>query len=405
MTSHLSLRERSAVWGVRLVNFLSRASGRGAGTVAGGRVGLSMSPSLLDALARSRRVILVSGTNGKTTTTAMIRLGWGSEVASNETGSNMSAGHVAALVTSPCDDVVLEVDEKWLDRTARATRPRVVVLLNLSRDQLDRANEVRSIAEQWRKMGATFDEESKTTVVANVNDPLVVYASELAHDVRWCDVPTTWRGDAAACPACGGALSYVGENWSCTCGFARPRPDVVVRESSVRSHDGIVDVALSIPGQFNVGNAVMAMAALREVGVAMTASAPRIQNIASVAGRYSIRHWRGRELRCQLAKNPAGFAAVLDTIEPGVEVWLCINARIADGRDPSWLYDVPFERLRGHHVVCFGDRRLDLATRLEYAGVTFSLASEESPPSLGTGPVTLIANYTAFQEWIGRSVS
>jgi UDP-N-acetylmuramyl tripeptide synthase len=123
-----------------------------------------------------------------------------------------------------------------------------------------------------------------------------------------------------------------------------------------------------------------------------------------VAGRFSLRRWRGHQLRLLLAKNPAGFTAMLNTVkDDGADVWVAINARIADGRDPSWLYDVPFERLRGHRVYCFGDRRLDLATRLDYAGVDYVVVRDEAllPPS--SDVINVLANYTAFQDWRERS--
>src|ERR1017187_1746962 len=195
-----SPRDTLAIAALKTVNWLSRASGRGAGTVAGGRVGLRIAPRLLESLARGRTIIVVSGTNGKTTTTALCAAGWGGHVTTNATGANMPAGHVAALAGSTSQHVVLEVDEAWLGDVVRATRPRVVVLLNLSRDQLDRANEVRQMAERWRRSLAASDHE--LVVVANANDPLVVYAALDAPRVRWCDVPTSWTGDAQSCPRC-----------------------------------------------------------------------------------------------------------------------------------------------------------------------------------------------------------
>src|ERR1035437_9066816 len=170
MPRGISFRDDVAKRAVRTVNLLSRLASRGSGTVIGGRVGLAIAPNLLTDLARSRDVVLVSGTNGKTTTTAMIAAGWGVAVASNSTGSNMPEGHVAALVASKSRSVVLQVGQSGLGDVARATRPRVIALLNLSRDQLDRANEVRQIAERWRTLLADLGE---VTVVANANDPLV----------------------------------------------------------------------------------------------------------------------------------------------------------------------------------------------------------------------------------------
>jgi lipid II isoglutaminyl synthase (glutamine-hydrolysing) len=86
------------------------------------------------------------------------------------------------------------------------------------------------------------------------------------------------------------------------------------------------------------------------------------------------------------------------------DVWVAINARVADGHDPSWLYDVPFEMLRGHRVYCWGDRRLDLATRLDYGRVDYVVVDEDSPIPASKDTVSVLANYTAFNDWLGRSV-
>src|SRR5580692_9295689 len=215
------MRGRLASMAVRTVNRVSRLTGRGSGTVVGGRVGMKIAPDLVATLARGRTVILVSGTNGKTTTTSMVVAGWGGSVTTNETGANMPAGHVAALVESKNEHVALEVDEAWLGDTLTTTRPRLVVLLNLSRDQLDRANEVRHLAERWRKALEAHDDPN-LVVVANANDPLVVYAAEVRANTVWADVPTSWLADALSCPKCTLAISHVGNVWHCTCGFAKP---------------------------------------------------------------------------------------------------------------------------------------------------------------------------------------
>ena len=396
-----SLRDDVAKWAVVAINSLSRLTSRGSGTVIGGRVGLALAPQLLANLAQRRQVILVSGTNGKTTTSAMIAAGWGGDVATNDTGSNMPAGLVAALAASKSRSAVLEVDESWLAHVAQATSARTITLLNLSRDQLDRANEVRQIAERWRVLLADAKE---TDVIANANDPLVVYAAELAASVAWCDVPTPWTTDAVSCPHCTQPLHFTEASWWCDCGFAKPS-DVVttLREGLVVRGTPLV-LALKLPGAFNEANAAMALTALSLVGADMTAALARVNALTNVAGRFSLRRWRGHLLRLLLAKNPAGFAAMLVTLErDDSNVWVAINARVADGHDPSWLYDVPFEMLRGHRVFCFGDRRLDLATRLDYANVDYVVVSDDTSIPVSPGPVALLANYTAFQEWRARS--
>ena len=401
MPSGSSFRDDIARRAVVTVNFLSRLTSRGSGTVVGGRVGLALAPELLADLAHRRDVILVSGTNGKTTTSAMIAAGWGGAVATNDTGSNMPAGLVAALVASKSHSAVLEVDESWLPDVTQATGARTITLLNLSRDQLDRANEVRRIADRWRVLLANARESQ---VIANANDPLVVYAAELATSVAWCDVPTPWTTDAVSCPHCTQPLHFTESSWWCDCGFAKPNNIATTLRDNLVVRGTPLALDLKLPGAFNQANAAMALTALSLVGVDLALAVARVNALTSVAGRYSVRRWRSHRFRLLLAKNPAGFAAMLLTLErDGSNVWVAINARVADGHDPSWLYDVPFELLRGHRVFCFGDRRLDLATRLEYANVDYVVVNDDSSIPVSAVPVALLANYTAFQEWRTRS--
>ena len=397
------MRDQVASAAVRTVNRLSRMTGKGSGTVVGGRVGIKIAPDLVSSLARGRTVILVSGTNGKTTTTSMTVAGWGGPVTTNETGANMPAGHVAALAESKEDHVALEVDEAWLAHTLASTRPSVVVLLNLSRDQLDRANEVRHLAERWRKALEAYQDDD-LVVVANANDPLVVYAGEVRANTVWCDVPTSWLADALSCPKCTLAISHVGSAWHCSCGFAKPLQVTTTLGDELVVDGTSVTLDLSMPGEFNRSNAAMALTALHSVNVNLEVAVRRVNAIQSVVGRFSVRRWRGHVLRLLLAKNPSGFAAMMATLpDDGSDVWVAINARVADGHDPSWLYDVPFEMLRGHRVYCFGDRRLDLATRLDYAEVDFVVVDNDELVPTSKETISLLANYTAFSDWLARS--
>ncbi len=394
-----TVRLRIATTAVALINWISLRTGRGSGTVIGGTAGLALAPELLGSLAENRRVILVTGTNGKTTTTALVAAGWGAEVASNDTGANMPAGLVAALVRSRAPRAVLECDEAWLGASVAATRPAVIVVLNLSRDQLDRASEVRQIAERWRAVFA-MDESGDSLIVANALDPLVVYAASGAPNVRWCAPPTTWIADTMSCPRCTAPLHRTEDRWWCECGLAQPTPTSYLEGDSAVIGSERVEVPQVLPGLFNRGNALMAMTALAAVGVDLGRAASRMAAVGEVAGRYALRRIDGQVVRLLLAKNPAGFAAMLEGMEGSGDVWVAINARLADGHDPSWLYDVPFEALRGRRVRCLGDRRLDLATRLWYAGVE-SYVDEE--PTLDGRVVDVLANYTAFSDLLRDS--
>jgi UDP-N-acetylmuramyl tripeptide synthase len=241
-------------------------------------------------------------------------------------------------------------------------------------------------------------------VVANANDPLVVYAALDAPGVCWCDVATSWTGDAQSCPRCNQPLEHSASAWSCACGLAKPMNLSTTLSSDLVVGDERAALELSIPGEYNRANAAMAATALKEVGVDLAESLPRMRSVTGVAGRYTVRSWRGHHVRLLLAKNPAGFGALLSMVpsEP-VDVWVAINANVADGRDPSWLYDVAFEELAGHVVWCLGSRRLDLATRLDYAGVNYRIVDDFSDLPTTATPVELLANYTAFQEWMSRS--
>ena len=398
MTTRLVPRAKAARFATLFVNGLSRTMRRGEGTVAGGRVGLHIDPQLLRHLSADRTIVAVSGTNGKTTTSALLRAALGDAVGGNVTGANMPAGHVAALASSSAMQFVLEVDEAWLPHVVRESTPRVVCLLNLSRDQLDRASEVRQIAERWRSMAS---EALATAFVANASDPLIVDALSAASNVTWVSVPSSWHADSLSCPRCTAPLRF-GDRWECSCGLVEPlaawRIDA---QGSISTNGETIAVALSLPGLFNRVNAAFALAACQSLGLSVAEAASRLASLETVQGRYGIRRFGNRQVRLLLAKNPAGVAALLDeagTLSP--DVWVSINAQVADGKDPSWLYDAPFERLVGHNVSCLGERRLDLATRLEVDGIA-SRVVDDAAHLDGAGPlVTIIANYTAFQSWI-----
>jgi UDP-N-acetylmuramyl tripeptide synthase len=162
-----------------------------------------------------------------------------------------------------------------------------------------------------------------------------------------------------------------------------------------------IPIRLQLPGWCNRSNATMAAAAAMALGLDPVASVRAMSRVRAVAGRYQVMSVHGTRVRLLLAKNPAGWAEALDLIRPPpVPVVVGINAGVADGRDPSWLWDVPFERLKGRLVVATGDRGRDLAVRLRYAEVphTFLEDYNEAVTTAGGPEVDLVANYTAFQD-------
>ena len=381
----------------------------------GGRVTLALDPSALPRLAAGRRSALVSGTNGKTTTTRLLAraLETAGPVATNAGGANLPYGLVAALSAAGPDAgrAALEVDEAYLGRVADAVHPEAVVLLNLSRDQLDRINEVRMLAGRWRTATAALPDSA--TVVANADDPMVVWGAQAAPRVIWVAAGISWRLDASGCPACDGRIDFgpasapPGEaTWSCTCGFSRPSIDVWLEDGAMVTGEGRLPLDLALPGRCNRANAAMAVTAARVMGADPARAAAAVATVADVDGRYGVVRVGGAPARLLLAKNPAGWAEIFDLLNPApAPVVVAINARVADGRDPSWLWDVPFERLAGRTVVATGERCRDLAVRLRYAGV-----DHETVPDLAgavargathavtpSGPVDVVANYTSFQ--------
>ncbi|HYY11476.1 MAG TPA: MurT ligase domain-containing protein [Kineosporiaceae bacterium] len=390
------MRLDAALKAGRLAGGLSRSLGRGSGTVVRGRVALAVAPDALRSLARGRRGVVVTGTNGKSTTTRLIVAALGGDVATNMTGANMAPGILSALDDSTSATAVLETDELHVPSVIRQTEPEVVVLLNLTRDQLDRTHEVSRTSQVWAKALAERD----VTVVANAADPHVVDAA-LAGKPVWVDPGTRWTDDATVCPRCGHLLDWADGRWSSSCGFAMPQPEYTLTTAGVRLPDGRqLAVPLQLPGDVNRGNALFAIATASLFGVAPDEAAGRLAEVDDVDGRYARLDLGGRPATLFLAKNPAGWAAALSMIDEDSVLAVGINARIADGTDTSWLYDVPFERLDGQVVGATGDRRTDLAVRLQYAGARPVVEGDlvRLAAKLPDGPLVVAANYTAFRE-------
>lgn len=401
-------------WFGRLALSLGRVAARSArrvgfnGEMIGGRVALVVYPGVLAQLAAGRRIALVSGTNGKTTTTAMLAaaLRTVEPVASNSSGANMLDGITAELANNSARTVVAEIDELYLPHAVTQTNAQVLVLLNLSRDQLDRSGEIRLIAARLRKLAPQHPD---LLVVANCDDPHVVHIASKFVKVVWVSAGTGWWGDAGSCPACGHHLTGEGLDWSCqSCGLSRPQPSAEsIDEPSVigsgeadqPAHRAQVPLQLQVPGAFNQANAAMAIAAAHALGVPVEDAARAVTEVTEVAGRFGVWQVGSHSIRLILAKNPAGWAATIDMLcsEPAPVV-ICVNAGEADGRDTSWLYDVEFERLTEHTVLAAGDHAADVGVRLSYAGVQHRTIGDPlaAVESLEPGSVYLVCDYTSF---------
>ncbi|HEX2857285.1 MAG TPA: MurT ligase domain-containing protein [Propionibacteriaceae bacterium] len=373
---------------------------------------LRIDPEAFGKLLRHRRIAAVSGTNGKTTTTHLLTAAvraslpdGDARVVTNADGANLFHGIASALGEHPRADVaILETDERVVRELIRQGRPELLVLLNFSRDQLDRHHEIKALGRSWREALIEAG-ESGPVVVANAADPLVVWAAAKARRAIWVDTGDGWTQDAALCPECGAVLVHEPAtdssraHWHCpACGLAQPAPDYVVQGDDVTARGGAVHhLDLQVPGRFNRANAACALAAAVEFGVRPEDTLRGMHEVTSPAGRYATAHFGTTTARLLLAKNPAGWAESLP-LAASDPVILAIDSAAADGRDVSWLWDVDYEQLAGRHVVCTGPRAQDLAVRLSYAGVDHTVE-----PSLAAAltnrdaTVDCIATYTPFQ--------
>lgn len=369
----------------------------GEGVATRGRVILAVDHRALTHLAERRQVALVTGTNGKTTTAHLLAAALRQQgpVAHNDTGANMTDGVVAALATEPdAAQAVLEVDELYVAQVADAVLPAVVVVLNLTRDQLDRGSEVAAVAASIQR---ALSRHPQTLVVANVDDPVVVAAVDGLPRVRWIAAGAGWFDDASVCPRCGRRLE-ARPDWACLCGLSRPRPDWELQGEMVQGAGTTTPLHLQLPGRFNRGNALAAIAAAHALGVSPAEAVAAMAPIHSVAHRYASVDHGNHELHLLLAKNPAGWAETLPLLTAGTPLMFLVNAREADSRDTSWLWDVDFEQLTPRPVAASGERAADLGLRLSYAGIDHSTESDPlaAVEVLPPGKVIVVANYTAF---------
>jgi UDP-N-acetylmuramyl tripeptide synthase len=370
---------------------------------------LGIQPDLLREVVGARRVALVSATNGKTTTTRLLTEALraaGTEVVTNHTGANMPAGIAAALGRDrSASTAIIEVDERWLPKVVDPLAAELLVLGNLTRDQLDRFGEVLAIAESWREVCTTH---SKLEVIANASDPHVVWAAAPA-DPTWIALGAPWRSDAATCPQCAGLLDWSEHRFACpSCGFAQPETPHRLDGDVLVLHGERIPLQLGLPGTWNRMNAALALAAaVLHFEVPIARAVEGIARVEVVSGRFSTRRLSdGRHARVMLAKNPAGWTEVLRWLsghDGGVV--LAVNAHVADGRDPSWLWDVPYELLRGKPVAASGERALDVAVRLDYGGVDCFVEADPlvAAARLPGDEVQIIASYTQFTHLTRRS--
>ncbi|BBX85011.1 Mur ligase family protein [Mycolicibacterium aubagnense] len=399
----ITARGRVALGAGAAARWASRVTGRGAGAMIGGLVAMKLDPSILGQLGSGRRSVVVTGTNGKSTTTRMTAAALTTigPVASNSEGANMDAGLIAALAGSRTATLAaLEVDEMHVPHVSDAVDPSVIVLLNLSRDQLDRVGEINHIE---RTLRAGLTRHPNAVVVANCDDVLVTSAAYDCPNVVWVAAGGGWSGDSVSCPRSGEVIVRENGHWHSTgTDFSRPTPQWWYDETNIYGPEGFTaPMTLALPGTVNRGNATQAVAAAVALGASPAAAVAAVSTVDEVAGRYRTLQVGEHTVRMLLAKNPAGWQEALSMVSSDVAgAVISVNGQVPDGEDLSWLWDVNFEHFVDFPapIVSAGERGTDLAVRLGYAGVDHTLvhdtvaAIKSCPP----GHVEVIANYTAF---------
>ena len=429
----------------RAIGAASRASGRGGGTTLPGRVLLRLEPGAIGRLGTRLEggSAVVSATNGKTTTAGMIAAVLAAEGRApvhNRAGSNMTWGVATALLEQRGREGLFEVDEAWLPKVVAELEPRLIVLGNLFRDQLDRYGEMEALADEWAKTVAS--REGASDLALNADDPLIADLGRDPEGRRRAGVlyfgieddsqalPELQHAfDAKHCRRCGHpyeyARAFVGHlgHYSCPgCGAERPAPEVAATAIELRGMDGSrvrvrtpegeIELELPLPGLYNVYNALAAVAACLRLGVAPVRIAAALGEMRAAFGRVETIPIGAGSVSILLIKNPAGANEVLRTLKleagagEGIDLWVALNDRIADGRDVSWVWDADFELLAGavRRVVCTGTRAPEMALRLKYAGLPTDRIevvpgiAESLDAALGEGRLFALPTYTALLE-------
>jgi UDP-N-acetylmuramyl tripeptide synthase len=409
------IRKTAAVWAGKATGALSRISRRGGGTTLPGDVARMIDPRVLTKLAQdlTHGSILITGTNGKTTTARLVTWlleGAGHKVVSNRAGANLIFGATAAALDKAGPDGklradwgVFEIDEASIPTAVEEIKPKAVLVLNLFRDQLDRYGELESIAKKIELALTALPENS--TAILNADDPRVAEIGlGLPKPPLWYGLDDTTvaahelphAADARTCPKCGASLTfeavYVGHDGVYECpnhDFKRPTPQITAKNiklpSFYRFEADIEDtrVEVQLGGLYNCYNVLAAFVAARTLGLDPPYIAERLKNFRAAFGRQERVEFRGRILNLVLSKNPAGFNETLKTaveLAKGENFLIGLNDRKADGTDVSWIWDVDFELLktRAKTVVPAGNRADDMAVRLKYAEV--DAAQPETEP-------------------------
>ncbi len=407
------------------------------GTNFPGKIALKLDKNILKTIANNYDVVLITGTNGKTTTTSMIYSIISNSkrpVITNNTGANMYTGIVACFIANYSfrkseekKIAVIEVDEANVKFITEYISPKVITITNLFRDQLDRYGEVYTTL---KKILEGIEKTPTSTLVLNgdesllgnlnVENPIVYYGfGTKVHENKIVDT----NADAKFCTICKAPYAYnfitynhLGDFYCSECNYKRPSLtysiDKIVDLNTNGSTFHINDKEYSInqPGTYNIYNALCAYSVTKALGFQDTIIEHSLKTVASSFGRQETLSIEGKEVKIILVKNPAGYDEAVNTInldKRRINLSLLLNDNYADGKDVSWIWDVNFEGLTSlnvNKVMISGIRLYDMAIRLKVAGFpsdSFLLCKEEESllneiKACDGEIVYILATYTAM---------
>jgi len=407
------------------------------GTNFPGKIALMLDKNILKTVADNYDVILITGTNGKTTTTSMIYSivkDSNKPVITNNTGANMYTGIVACFISNysfrkPREKkiAVIEVDEANLKFVTEYITPSIITITNLFRDQMDRYGEVyttlKKILEGVAKVEATtllLNGDESLFGNLNIKNDIIYYGfSTKVNDNKVVDI----NADAKFCTICKSPYEYnfitynhLGDFYCTGCGYKRPNLTysvdkiIDINTSGSTVHINHKEYYINQPGTYNIYNALCAYSVAKLLGLKDTTIERSLKTVASSFGRQETLNIEGIEVKIILVKNPAGYDEAVNTInldKRKINLALLLNDNYADGKDISWIWDVNFERLTNLNIskiMISGIRLYDMAIRLKVAGFSsesFLLCSDEETllhkiKSCNNEIVYILATYTAM---------
>lgn len=442
------LRHKIALTCGRTILRLLKMLGRQASTLPG-KITLRIDKSSLGQAAKGRKIVLVSGTNGKTTSTSVLArllestLDGRARVLSNEYGANLASGIMTTLLFSKAGDyMVLECDEAAFAKHAAELRPKAVVLTNIFRDQLDRFGELDTVLRLLREGSIAAGADCQFILcaddpnVASIADVVLGPSYFFAADSRAFEsektIARSHQTDVAHCPICGHSLSYewrsmshLGDYRCSYCDYKRAEADLIFRrvaaDRQIEFHSpkdedqSWISSPWPLDGLYNAYNAAAAVLAAKQLLPSFTEQSLRmgLERVKPAFGRLERIPYKGRELCFVLVKNPAGMEQgirLVSEAEDAASVIFFLNNRVNDGVDVSWIWDAPFEQfeLEGLALGASGDRAGDMALRLDYAfGPDRKVDVSEDGPALVMQyleacpegkTVYLLPNYSAMMD-------